>query len=173
MKTLACFFLLTFTPFVLQSEKWERVYTGTDMIIEIDASQVTFVKEHIRTKVTFAESQIGRVKFRTIYERAQKIEGTTAVEFSTRVESYDFNCGGPPHRISAGEPDPDTTLKQYPPPVIAYRLYKTTLLSREGKEVKTFGDGPTAVWKDVKFASMMDRLATSACRLIEEKRRQP
>ena len=166
MRFLPCALLLI--PAVLfaaqgEKPKWERVYTGEDSIIEIDASRVTFVEYTGAGRVTF-NYKTGRVVFRTILSKPEALKENSAIKYKTRVETIEFQC----NETSKVE------LKRYPPLAVGqYRFYETTLLDNKGKVVKTYGRVATEEWKDVKFGSMMAKLAGSACDLISEKRKNP
>ncbi|HVS80372.1 MAG TPA: surface-adhesin E family protein [Pyrinomonadaceae bacterium] len=152
MKILTCALLLM--PAVLfaaqgEKEKWQRVYTGEDSIIEINLSRVTFVEYNVSRKVTFGYS-IGRVGFRTILSKPEALKEKPAVKYKSRLETIEFNCAA------------NTTR---------YRLYEATLLDEKGKVIKTLGWDPSAEWKEIKHGGMMDKLSGAACTLIDEKRR--
>ena len=166
MTALTCALLITVPIFFsshVEDRKWQRIYTGEDMIIDIDASEVTFVVNHVSRKVVFASTQIGRVRFRTIYSSLQTLKSESSVRYKTRLESIEFNCV----QTAAGE------VMRYPPPTASYRFVEATLLDKDGKPVKAIERTPSDEWKDVKFGSMMDKLSGPACRLIEKKRRNP
>jgi hypothetical protein len=57
MRVLPCALLLmssVLTAAPEKKEKWQRVYTGEDSIIEIDISKVTFVEYNASRGVTFS-----------------------------------------------------------------------------------------------------------------------
>ena len=130
-----------------KKEKWQRVYTGEDSIIEIDISKVTFVENNVPGKVTF-DYHTGRVGFRTILSKPEALKEKTGLKYKSRVETIDFNCA-----------------------TNRYRSYEATLLDEKGKVIKTFGWDPSAEWKEIKHGGMMDKLSLAACTLINEKRR--
>jgi hypothetical protein len=166
MRVLPCALLLMSSVLSAaqeKKEKWQRVYTGEDSIIEIDISKVTFVEYNVSRKVTFSY-KTGRVAFRTILSKPEAMNGDPAVKYKTRLETIEFQCNE----------TSNVELKRYPPLAVGqYRHYETTLLDDKGKVVKTYGRGASQEWKEVKFGSMMDKLAGSACNLIDEKRRTP
>ena len=160
-------FALLLMPAVLfasqeQKEKWQRVYTGEDSNIEIDISQVTFVEYNVSRKVTFGYNN-GRVRFRTIFSKAQTLNQKPVVTYKSRLETIEFQCDKQDSQV----------LKRYPPATIRYRLYEATLRNEKGNVVKTYERNSSEEWKDAKFGSMMDRLGGAACKLIDEKRRNP
>jgi len=151
MRVLPCALLMTalLFPGQREKEKWERVYTGEDSIIEIDSSRVTFVEDNASTKVTFGYS-VGRVNLRTIYKQPEALKETPGVKYKTRFETIEFNC-----------------------PAKRYRLYEATLRDEKGKVIKTMARDPSAEWKVIRPGGMMDKLSVAACKLIDEKRRNP
>ena len=132
-----------------EKEKWQRVYTGEDSIIEINVSKITFVEYNVSRTVTFGY-RTGRVGFRTIFSKPETLKEKPGVRYKSRLETIEFNC----------------TANRY-------RLYIATLLDDKGKVIKTFGWDPSEEWKETKHGSMMDKLAGAACKLIDEKRRNP
>lgn len=151
MRVLPCALLMMSALLIAgqrEKEKWERVYTGEDSIIEINLSKVTFV-EYASGKVTFSYN-IGRVGFRTIFSKPEVLKEKPGVKYKSRLETIEFNCA---------------------PNTARYRLYEATLLDEKGKVIRTFGWDPSAEWKEVKHGGMMDKLSGAACKLIEEKRR--
>jgi hypothetical protein len=154
MRVLPCALLLV--PAVLfaaqgEKQKWQRVHTGEDSIIEIDVSRVTFVEYSSAGKVTFSY-KTGRVGFRTILSKPELVKDNAAIKYKTQLETFEFNCAGNTAR---------------------YRLYESMLLDDRGKVVKNYGPNPSREWKEAKFGSMMNKLAGAACILIDEKRRNP
>ena len=132
-----------------EKEKWERVYTGEDSIIEINVSKVTFVEYSTARKVTFSYDT-GRVGFRTIYSKPEVLKEKPGVKYKSRLETIEFNCAANTAR---------------------YRLYEATLLDEKSKVIKTFARDPSAEWKEIKRGGVMEKLAGAACALIDEKRR--
>ena len=150
MRVLPCSLLLI--PAVLfaaqdQKEKWERVYTGEDSIIEINLSNVTFVQYNASRQVTFAYNT-GRVAFRTVYSKPEALKDTPGAKYKNRRETIEFNCAAN-----------------------RYRLHEATLLDEKGKIVKVIAWDPSAEWREIKHGGMMDKLSGAACKLIDEKRR--
>jgi hypothetical protein len=149
MRILPCALLIPAVLFAAQDqkEKWERVYTGEDSIIEINLSKVAFVGYSTSKEVTFAYNT-GRVGFRTIYSKPEALKETPGVKYKTRLETIEFNCAAN-----------------------RYRLHEATLLDEKGKIAKVFAWDPSAEWKEIKHGGMMDKLSVAACKLIDEKRR--
>jgi len=147
--------LLVIAPLLVsaqeEKEKWQRVYTSEDSIIEMNVS-----------KVTFGEPPVARVRFRTVFSRALTLGGKTRLQYKTRFETIEFKCQV--YGIGTGH---------YPANATRYRLYEGFLSDRKGQVVKSFEWQPSEDWKQVRFGSMMERLSVPACKLIEEKRRNP
>jgi hypothetical protein len=147
--------LLVIAPLLIgaqeEKERWQRIYTSEESIIEMNLS-----------KVTFGASPVARVRFRTIFSKSQRVGGKTSIEYKTRLETIEFKC----QIFDAGS-------EHYPVNATRYRLYEASLLDTKGQLVKSFEGKPSEDWKEVKFGSMMEKLSLPACKLIEEKRRNP
>jgi hypothetical protein len=132
------------------SEKWQRVYTGEDSIVEMEVSRVVFAQYAVSKKVTFASNDVARVSFRTKLARPAQVTKESATTYKTRVETIEFNCRAR-----------------------RYRLFKANLFDANGTMVKKYEQNPDEEWHDIKFGSMMARFSDPACKLIDEKRRNP
>ena len=154
MKALTCALLLTL-PTLLhaqdEKEKWQRVYTSEDSVIEMNLS-----------KVTFGTAHIGRVRFRTIYSQPQTLNEKPVVKYKSRLETIEFQCEM--HAVRYG---------YYPANATRYRLFEGALLDAKGKAIKSLEWDPSEAWREVRFGSMMEKLSYPACKLIDEKRRNP
>ena len=154
MRILPCAVLLLAAALIAaqeEKEKWQRVYTGEDSIIEMELA-----------KVTFGSASIGRVRFRTTFSKPQTLNEKPVVKYKKRLETIEFRC----------EMD-SVRLGHYPANTTRYRLFEATLLDAKGKVVKPLDWDPSEGWREVKFGSMMEKLSVPACKLIEEKRRNP
>jgi len=60
-------------------DKWQRVYTGEDSVIEINVSSLRFEADHIL-----------RVQFRTILSKPETITGNPGAKYKSRLETIDF-----------------------------------------------------------------------------------
>lgn len=169
MKAFACALLLTVPGFLPAQEKdveWQRVYTGDDSIIEIDSSTVVFVEDHVSTKVTFASTRVGRVRFRTIYSKPQTLKSEHPVNYDIRIETIEFTCAkNEPGVLKRHAANNDVEKR--------YRLFDAVLFDKKGTVIKSFPWNPSEEWKEVRFGSMMEKLFLPACKLIDEKRRNP
>lgn len=148
---LACIFALGILTTAQEKEIWKRLYTGDDSTIEINIS-----------RITFGSASIGRARFRTVFSKVQPIPETPETKFKTRLETIEFKC-------PQTEAD---VIKRYSPPDTEYRLYEATLLDEKGKVVKSYEWSPLE-WKQIKFGSVMEKLSGPACKLINEKERNP
>ena len=154
MRALPCAVLLLAPVLIAaqgEKEKWQRVYTGEDSIIEMEL-----------TKVTFGSASIGRVRFRTTFSKPQTLNEKPVVKYKSRLETIEFKC-------EMGS----VRLGHYPANTTRYRLFEATLLDARGKVVKSLDWDPSEDWREVRFGSMMEKLSYPACKLIEEKRRNP
>ena len=147
-----------------EPEKWSRVYTGSESIIEIDRSSVTFTANNVNHQVDFRTAHTGRVRFRTTFSKPQPLDKNPAASYKTSLETYEFRCQKDSRVIqSAGQLPP---LK-----ATDYRSYTTSFLSSDDKVIGHH-DGP-GDWKPIRSGYVMDKLGEAACTLIEEKRRTP
>lgn len=69
-------------------DKWQRVYTGEDSVIEINAA-------HLR----FEPGNILRAEFRTVLSKPEKLEGSAEEKFKSRLETIDFKARERRYRI--------------------------------------------------------------------------
>jgi hypothetical protein len=90
MRILLWSLLLSLAAFVAAQEKdkWQRIYTYEDSVIELNVSKVTFVNNNI-----------GRVTFRTIWSKPQNLKGTPPVKYKTRLETMEFKCEEKQYRL--------------------------------------------------------------------------
>lgn len=155
MKALACaLFLSTASFFAMtqeQKDRWKRVFTGADSIVEVDVS-----------KVTFGSLPVARVRFRTILSKPEALPRNSTVQYKTRIETIEFKCQI--NDAGSGSRAINETR---------YRLYEGSFLNEKGQIVKSFEWQPSEEWKEVKFGSTMERLSAAACKLISEKRQNP
>jgi hypothetical protein len=147
--------LLVIAPLLIgaqeEKERWQRIYTSEDSIIEMNVS-----------KVTFGAPPVARVRFRTILSRPQTLTGQTIIQYKTRLDTIEFKC----ETYGAGSlHDPANATR--------YRLYEASLLDTKGQVIKSFEWEPSEEWKAVRFGSMMEKLSVPACKVIDEKRRNP
>jgi hypothetical protein len=70
-------------------DKWQRVYTGEQSVIEINTSSLKFAPDFIL-----------RVQFRTIFSHAETLPGTSATKYKMRLETIDFKLNEKRYRIS-------------------------------------------------------------------------
>jgi hypothetical protein len=69
-------------------DKWQRVYTGDESIIEIHTSNHTF-----------EPSRVLRVEIRTTLTKPEKISSTSETRYKTRLEKIDFKLTEKQYRI--------------------------------------------------------------------------
>jgi len=149
-----------------QSEKWRRVYTSSESIIEIDISSVTFTANNVNHTINFGAPHTGRVKFRTVFSKPQLLDKNSSLGYKTSLETYEFRCDTDP-RIIKSPAEPNN------PPLrpIAYRLYAATFLGSDDKAIGHRQD--VSDWKSIRSGNVMDKLGIAACALIENSRRTP
>ena len=73
--------LLTIPMFAQKKEKWIRIHTFEDAVIEMNA-----------TNITFGLYNIGHVRFRWVYDKPEKIPSKPDVKFKSRIEIIEFKC---------------------------------------------------------------------------------
>ena len=88
--TLVTCLLVFPTAFQAQEikDKWQRVYTGEDSIIEINVSNHTF-----------EPGRVMRVEVRTTLTKPEKISSTSETRYKTRLEKIDFRLTGKQYRV--------------------------------------------------------------------------
>lgn len=72
-----------------ERERWQRVYTGEDSIIEIDVSSLRFEPD-----------QILRLRFRTILSKPESLREKPGVKFKSRLETIDFKSHDGQYRFN-------------------------------------------------------------------------
>lgn len=102
------------------------------------------------SNVTFGTDFTGRVSFRISLSKPETVPGRKDVKYKSVIETIECRC---PERL--------------------YRVFAVKRFDSKGKRVDSEETGPTAEWKSVKHGIVMGKLFTSACELIEEKRRNP
>ena len=60
-------------------DKWQRVYTGDESVIEINVSSLRFQPDYIL-----------RVQFRTVMSHPETVAGSSGAKYKTRLETIDF-----------------------------------------------------------------------------------
>lgn len=88
--TLFTCLLVFHTAFQAQEikDKWQRVYTGEDSIIEINESNHTF-----------ESGRVMRIEIRTTLTKPEKISSTSETRYKTRLEKIDFKFTGKQYRV--------------------------------------------------------------------------
>jgi hypothetical protein len=69
-------------------DKWQRVYTGAESIIEINTSSLKFEPDYII-----------RAQFRTVLSHAETLPGTSDTKYKSRLETIDFKLNDGRYRI--------------------------------------------------------------------------
>ena len=69
-------------------DKWERVYTGEEAVIEINASSLKFEPDYIL-----------RAQFRTILSHPETLPGTSDAKYKARLEVLDFKMNQRQYRM--------------------------------------------------------------------------
>lgn len=109
-------------------ERWERVYTGEESVIEMNASSFRLQADHVL-----------RVQFRTILSKAEALQGSQGAKYKSRLETIDFK-----------------------PNERRYRLFETTLLDANGKELQSYSAGELQEWRAIKAGGVTERLFNAA-----------
>lgn len=69
-------------------DKWQRVYTGEESVIEINSSSLKLEPDHVL-----------RVQFRTILSRPESLPGVSSAKYKTRLETIDFKPNNRLYRL--------------------------------------------------------------------------
>ena len=69
-------------------DKWQRVYTGEESVIEINTSSLRFQSDYIL-----------RVQFRTVMSHPVTLAGTSGAKYKTRLETIDFKLNESRYRL--------------------------------------------------------------------------
>ena len=70
-----------------KSNKWHRVYTYEDAVIEME-------------EVAFTFGNFGRVRFRTVFKKSQPMRGKPDVKYKTIVEDMELDCVESVYRVA-------------------------------------------------------------------------
>lgn len=85
---------LLLSAFVSQSlaqdsrQKWERIFTGDDAIIEVN-----------RSSMTLLENRLVRVSFRTVYKKPQSIPGQANTKYKSQTETTELRLDNLSYRF--------------------------------------------------------------------------
>lgn len=139
--------ILLSTCFCLNAQtrdKWQRVYTGDDSVIDINVASSTLETEHVL-----------RVDFRTTLKKPESIARDKSAKYKSRIETIEFKLKQPGYRVSQitwfdtkGE-----RLDSYAPTAEDWRVMKSGgVTERLFNSVRTLP--PFGSWKvvDYKFA---------------------
>lgn len=85
---LLCFFASTILA-QAPNDKWQRVYTGEDSIIEIDESSLLFL-----------EDRIMRVIFRTTFSKPESLADEPHTTYKSQLETTEFKLNGLNYRLT-------------------------------------------------------------------------
>jgi hypothetical protein len=69
-------------------EKWSRVYTYEDSVVEINETTVIFVNK-----------DVSRILSRTVYSKPQSMKEKADIKYKTRLETIEFKCSERRYRI--------------------------------------------------------------------------
>lgn len=122
-----------------QLPEWYRVYTFDESTIEMNTSLVTF-----------GDKDIGRVRFRWVFDDPETLGGDRPVKYKSRLEVMEFNCSDR-----------------------RYRLHHVSLFDSAGEAIRHELVNAPVEWRDVTSGSMMQRLFEPACKLITRKSGTP
>ncbi|MCM3869179.1 MAG: hypothetical protein ND895_00600 [Pyrinomonadaceae bacterium] len=133
-------FVLASTSLAAQQlPEWYRVYTFDESIIEMNTSQVTLVGK-----------DIGRVRFRWVFDQPETLGGEHPVKYQSKLEVIEFDCSDR-----------------------RYRLHHVSLFDSAGEAIRHELVNPPVEWRTVSSGSVMGKLSGPACSLIKQKTRTP
>ena len=75
------------TPAAQRKNKWVRVYTFDDSVIEMEEIQLSF-------------GNFGRVRFRTVFRKPRPLPGKPDLKYKTLVEDLEIQCKEREYRLS-------------------------------------------------------------------------
>lgn len=83
MRSLTLILVLCTSTVVIgrEKDKWRRVYTYEDSVIEMNEASAILVN-----------NDIGRVTFRTVYSKPQDMKEKPDVKYKTRLETIEYKC---------------------------------------------------------------------------------
>jgi hypothetical protein len=93
MKLALAFLLMTIALPLLfvaaqEKDKWKRVYTYDDSVVELN-----------KTKLEQVDERAARADFRTVYSDQQPLRGKPGVKYKTRFETIEFRCTSGQYRV--------------------------------------------------------------------------
>ncbi|MBA3714940.1 MAG: hypothetical protein H0W76_21175 [Pyrinomonadaceae bacterium] len=100
--------------------------------------------------VMFNNRHTERVRFRWSFLRSEAPGGEPQVIYQTRLEEIECDCRNK-----------------------RFCLYNVELFDAGGGMIRSEGADKPGEWREVKFGSMMEKLFTPACQLIERRKREP
>lgn len=89
MRIVACLVLLLALAAqqTQKSNKWVRVYTFDDAVVEME-------------EVAFTFGEFGRVRFRTVFDKPQPMRGKPDAKYKTIVEDTELDCVEKVYRVT-------------------------------------------------------------------------
>jgi len=91
IKVFAAGLVLSLTPFVHAQQardKWQRLYTGEDSIIELNISNTRFEPGYVM-----------RAEIRTTFSEPKRVSSTSEEKYKTRLETIDFRLNDKRYRL--------------------------------------------------------------------------
>ncbi len=100
--------------------------------------------------VMFNNRHTERVRFRWSFLRSEVPGKEPHITYQTRLEEIECDCRNK-----------------------RFRLHNVELFDAGGRMIRSEGGDELGEWRAVKFGSMMEKLFTPACQLIERRKREP
>ncbi len=100
--------------------------------------------------VMFSNRKIERVRFRWSFQTPQTLNGKSEFKYLSILQEVQFDCG---NKI--------------------FRLYAVQWYDAEGKIVASENKKESEELREIQSGSMMEKLFTPACKLIERRKREP
>ena len=150
------------------ADKWDRVYTGEEYVIEINVSHLKFEPDRIL-----------QAQFRTILSEPESLRGKPEAKYKTRLETIDFKLNERKYRftdITLLDPS-GRVLQSYPNASGDWRVLKaggiTERLFDAARTLPPFGSWKTVTYRfverETKPAADLERLIGTRVRLLSDR----
>lgn len=137
---------LMFVVLLSQNQSESRTLPEWYRVYTFDESVIELNTDY----VMFSDRKTGRVRFRWSFLKPETMGQERLIKYQSRLEEIEWDCAKK-----------------------RYRLHDVRMYDAEGRLMRSEEGDPPGQWREVKFGSMMQKLMTPACQLIELRRRVP